>query len=403
MLVKRILIAALAVAAVLVSFEIGRVANAPASFVSPLVSKISQKTAVQPSNIDLSQFWEVWNEVHSVFYDRAKLNDQTLVYGAIKGMVRASGDKYGEFFTPEEAKNFLDSIEGSFDGIGAQIGVKNDQIIVVAPLKGTPAERAGLKPKDAILKIDDASTAEMSLEQAVSLIKGPRGSKVRLSIGREGVDAAFDVTITRAHIEIPIAEGKVLEPGVGYVSLSTFTDTAPEKFRTIAKDLKSQGVRRLIIDVRNNPGGVLTAAVEIASVFTGPGQVIAIEKLPEGKPVEHKTLGAALFADAPLVLLVNGGSASASEILAGALRDLKGAKLVGEQTFGKGSVQSFSEVSKKASLKLTTAHWFTPKEYSIEGQGLAPDVVVKAETPDKTQKDQPDSQLNAALDVLKKL
>lgn len=397
-MIKKVVIAALVLAAAIVGFELGSsVGETPFSIGQPKPPVVVNP----PATVDFSQFWDVWRRVHDEFYEKDKLNDGAMVYGAIQGMVKASGDKYGEFFTPEETKNFTDTIAGSFDGIGAEIGLKNGQIIIVAPLKGTPAEAAGVKPGDYILKVDDESTFEMSLERAVTLIKGPRGTKVRLTVSRKEAEQPLEIEITRARIDVPAIDSKMrpAEPGVGLIEIRTFTDTAPANFRKAVQALKRQGLQRLVIDLRNDPGGVLEAAVAIGSVFTGPDKVIAIEKQREGEPKEHKTLDNALLGGVPVVLVVNEGTASAAEILAGALRDHLGTPIIGQPTFGKGSVQSYEPLDNGASLKITTAHWFTPKGDSIEGAGLKPDIeVVNDEAvPDV------DAQLLKALEVLKAL
>src|SRR3989338_535145 len=392
----------LALAALFLVFEAGRLIGLPSgrSPAFQFLDTLKISATSTPADVDLRLFWDVWNTVHEQYYGKDDIKDEELVYGAIKGMVRASGDKYGEFFTPEETKNFLEAIAGSFDGIGAEITSRDGQITIVAPLKDTPAERAGLKPGDLVLKINEDTTFEMSLERAVSLIKGPRGSTVTLLINRPELETPLEVSIVRAHIEVSAVESKFIEnePGLGYVAIRTFSETAPREFRQAVKRLVNQGLKRLIIDVRNDPGGVLDAAVEVASVILGPDKVIAVEKTKTGEPVEHKSVGDRVLAeDLPVVILVNGGTASASEILAGALRDLRSTLIIGEKTFGKGSVQSYAELRAGASVKITTAQWFTPAGESLEGNGLEPDVLVADELTEGT----PDAVLNKALELIK--
>lgn len=385
----------------------------------PAESKIAGLINKEPAfqigeNTNFAIFWQAWSLLDQKFVDRDKLDRQKMIYGAISGLYKASGDPYTVFFPPKESKNFQNEIKGSFEGVGMEVGMRKNLLTVVAPLKGTPAEKAGIKSGDKILKIGDTSTSDLSVEEAVNLIRGPKGSKIKLAILRSGEDAARVIEITREVISIPTidTETKVAEPGnapaigkqninsdIFVIRLYNFSETSANKFRDAVRKMLEGGQKKLIIDLRNNPGGFLESAVDIASWFLPQGEVLVREHFGNNNDNIHRSRGYNVLKDIPVAILVNQGSASASEILAGALRDYGIAKLVGERTFGKGSVQELMQLTPDTSLKITVAKWLTPKGSTISEVGLQPDVEVK--TTDADAKAGKDPVMEKAIEILK--
>src|SRR3989344_6165471 len=330
----------------------------------------------KPETVNFSLFWDAYNKLHEHFISPELIVDQKIVYGAIAGMTQSTGDPYTEFFDPQEAKMFEQDLAGSFSGIGIEVAIKKDQMTIVAPLKGTPSEKAGLKSGDLIVKINDKSTVDMSIDEAVNIIRGKKGTSVTLSIFREGWSQPKDFTITRDTIKIPSMTWEIKNGDVAYIHLHQFDQNLSPDFKKAALEILKSPVKKIILDVRNNPGGYLDVSQEIAGWFLKPGQVVTIEDFGKGKEKqEYKAQGNAEFANYPMVVLINKGSASASEILAGALRDNRNIQLVGEKSFGKGSVQEVITLQDGVSfLKVTIAKWLTPKGNSIAEVGLTPDV-----------------------------
>lgn len=364
---------------------------------TPAESKISGILNTTPQigtdreEIDFSEFWHAWNIAEGKFVDIDKVKRKEMVYGAISGMVKSLGDPYTVFFPPEENKIFKSDIRGEFEGVGMEIAIRREALIVVAPLKGTPAESAGIKAGDKILKIDERITSDLTVEKAVRLIRGPKGTKVKLTILRNSEDETHIVEITRDVIKIPVVdtetkiasaqdgESKAKDLGdIFIIKLYNFSENSPGKFRDALREMIEKGRSKLIIDLRNNPGGYLEAAVDIASWFLPQGEVVVQEDFGgKSEKTLHRSRGYYVFKNTPLVILVNQGSASASEILAGALRDHGIAKLIGESTFGKASVQELVPLTAETSLKVTIAKWLTPKGQSISEGGLTPDIEIK--------------------------
>ena len=303
---------------------------------------------------------------------------------------------------PETAKSFGDELQGTFDGIGAEIGIRDKQLVVIAPLPGTPAEKAGLRAGDKILGINKFDTAGMAVDYAVTLIRGPRGTKVTLTVLSGGESESRQVEITRNRIVVKPARGELKDLPTGgkaaYIRLTQFSKDINQEFQTVWQDLAASGPKGIVIDLRNNPGGYLDQAVDVASHWVGGSKVVVKEQLVPPEFNEYQSTGKAELANIPTVVLVNQGSASASEILTGALQDWHLATVVGEQTFGKGSVQSVEDFSDGSAVKLTIAKWFTPKGRSIDKNGLKPDIEVKM-TRDDTDKGR-DPQLDRALELL---
>lgn len=365
----------------------------------------------QPEDINFSLFWEAYNELLKTFIDPSKLDHQKIIYGAISGMTESLGDPYTVFYTPEETKMFQQDLSGSFEGIGAEVGLKENQLTIIAPLKNTPAAKAGLKPGDVIVKIGDKETYNMTVEEAVRLIRGKGGTEVVLTVFREDWNDTKEIKIIRGIIDIPSIEWKLLaSPGeaggkdgnVAYINIYHFDQALPLRFNQVAFEILNSPAEKIILDLRNNPGGYLDVSQEIAGWFLEKDQIVTIEDFGGKKDNEYyKAEGNSAFADYPMVVLINEGSASASEILAGALRDNRKIQLVGEKSFGKGSVQEIVDLRDGSSIKITIAKWLTPSGVSISEQGLDPDVTVKSEEGEENK--EKDVQLEKALEIIQSI
>jgi len=399
--VSRNLVVLFLIGALAASFWLGLSIGKNQARVVP-IEGITNLEAGKPDLVDFSLFWEAWATVQEKFAKRNGVNYQAMVHGAISGMVESLGDVYTVFMDPEEAKKFQEDISGFFEGVGMEIGIRQDQLQVIAPLEGTPAKQAGLRPGDKILKIDDVSTEGMSVEKAVSLIRGKRGTKVTLTIAREGWEESRDFEIQRAVISVPSLEWKMIDGTVAHVKIFQFSEKAGRDFTAAASQMRSQGAQRIILDVRSNPGGFLQIAEDITGWFVKPGEVVVIEDFgAEKEQQKHVAEGNGLFSETPTVVLMNEGSASASEILAGALRDIRGTQLIGKKSFGKGSVQELVELRDNSFLKVTVANWLTPKGSFITDKGLEP--TVEVDLTDEDFENEKDPQLDKALEVVKKL
>lgn len=354
----------------------------------------------KPETLNFSLFWDAYNKLQTNFISPETITDEKIMYGAIAGMTKSTGDPYTEFFDPEQAKMFKQDLLGSFDGIGVEIGIKKGQLTVVAPLNGTPGERAGLKSGDQIIKIDDKPSSEMSVDEAVRLIRGRKGTQVILSIFRDGWNDTEEFKITRDTIKVDAMDWEIIEDDIAHIRLHQFDQLLSNDFNQAAYSILQGPAEKIILDVRNNPGGYLDVAQEIAGWFLKPGQVVTIEDFGKGKEQQiFKAQGNGILADYPVVVLMNKGSASASEILAGALRDNRKVTLVGEKSFGKGSVQEVVGLQDNASfVKITIAKWLTPKGHSISEVGLDPDV--KVEISDQDIEDNKDPQLQKAIEIV---
>jgi carboxyl-terminal processing protease len=325
-------------------------------------------------DIDFQQFWDIWNFVKEEFYSQP-VSDIDLFYGSLKGLLTGLNDPYSVYFDPEEAKSFAQSLEGSFEGIGAEIGIKDDRLQIVAPLAGMPASQVGLLPGDWIVLIDDVKTLGMSVEKAVTLIRGEQGTQVVLSISREGVEGLIEFAITRDKIVIDSLKWEIDEEEIMTLSITTFNHDTVDLFSEAVQEALTSDVQGIILDLRSNPGGLLTTAIDVASAWVGYEPVV-VERMRD-KVNTMKGVMAPRLEGIPTVVLVNGGSASASEIVSGALQDYGLATIVGTQTFGKGSVQDYRELEDGSAVKITTAVWYTPDGRSINEEGITPDVVVE--------------------------
>ena len=341
---------------------------------------------------------QVWSLLDQNYVNHDALNSEKLSRGAIDGMLEALGDPYTAYLDAESYKLMVDSLfEGKFEGIGAAVGVKDGQIVVIAPIPGSPAEQAGLLPGDKILEINGESTSGMSLDQAVLKIRGPKGEKVKLLIGREGIDIPIELEITRAEIKTSSVSAKMLEDNIGYLKISSFSEDTGKEVEEALDGLIDQGAKGVVIDLRDNPGGIVQTVVDVAGHFIDGGVILyEVNKQGERKEWTAKRGGKAI--DLPLAVLVNQNSASGSEVLAGALRDRGRAPLIGTTTFGKGSVNILYPLSDGSALYLTVERWLTPNGRPIEGKGLDPDYRVMITPEDIAQGKDP--QLQEALSYL---
>jgi carboxyl-terminal processing protease len=326
---------------------------------------------------ELKTFSEVLNQVQKHYVDETKPKD--LIQGAIRGML-STLDPHSAYMTPEMYKEMQVETKGEFGGVGIQIGVKDNRLAVIAPIEGTPAYRAGIKAGDFIVKVNDDSTKDLTLMDAVQKMRGPKGSKVTLTIQRDGTTDPMVFTLVRDTIKIESVKSKVIE-NLGYVRLTQFQEATGRDLSKAIKQFKEQKVQGAILDLRNNPGGLLTAAVDVSEQFLPSGKLIVYTKSREGKKDEWVAKSKDQLEDLPVIILVNEGSASASEIVAGALQDWGRAVIVGTTSFGKGSVQTILTLGDGSGLRLTTAKYYTPKGRSIQSTGITPDIVVKLPPP----------------------
>lgn len=367
-------------------------------FLGQVLGKYQEpKEGVLGEDIDFKLFWETWDALQKQYVDQDQLSDKKMFYGALQGLVASVEDPYTVFMDPKISQDFSDDLAGTFEGIGAEIGIKNDAITVIAPLPGMPAEIAGLKAGDKILAIDDVSTQGMSADEAVSKIRGPKDTKVILGILRPETDETKNIEITRGAIVVSSVRTETKDNGIFIITISNFNNDTELAFNTAVRSILDSGAKGIILDMRNNPGGYLDTAIEIASEWIEDGPIV-FEQYGDGQKIDHLARGRSRLANIPTVVLVNEGSASASEIVAGALQDANMAKLVGKKTFGKGSVQSLTNLSDGSSIKITIAKWLTPNGRSINDEGIAVDFEVEY-TVEEYNNDL-DPQMDKALELL---
>ncbi len=366
----------------------------------PAVSSPSpEQQTTTPSDLQtlFQPFWETWNLVHDQYVDQP-VDDLALMRGAITGMLNALGDEHTSYMDPEEFTQANESLSGNYEGIGAYVDTSTEYLTIISPIPGSPAEAAGLRSGDAIIAIDGVSMTGTDAELVRKKVLGPAGSPVTLTI-RRGTEDPFDVTITRAEITIKSADGKMLENNIAYVQVTTFGDNTTKELLAVLTKLMEQNPKGLILDLRNNGGGYLQTSVEVASQFLPKDETVLIEQYGTGEKQTYTSLGDGLALDVPMVVLINEGSASASEIVAGALQDLGRAKLVGVVSYGKGSVQTWTPLSNdQGAVRVTVAKWLTPSGRTIHKLGLTPDVYVSMSEDDYNNKRDP--QLQAAVDTL---
>ena len=373
------------------------------------ISYTIDNTSTSTVKVDFDPFWKAWNIINENYVPTAgttttaKIDDQARVYGAIAGMAASLGDPYTAFFPPAESKSFDEEISGQIEGVGMQVDIKDGVLTVISPVKGTPAFRAGIKAGDKILKINSTFTDNLTTDEAIKLIRGKKGTSVNLILARAGVERPLEISVVRDVINLPTVDTES-RGDVFIIRLYTFSAISPNLFRDSLREFWESGKNKLVIDLRGNPGGYLEAAQDIASWFLPVGDLIVKEDFrDERDDQEFRSKGYNVFDPdkLKLVVLIDGGSASASEILAGALRDHGVATIVGSQSFGKGSVQELFDItdSPKTSLKVTIAKWLTPNGVSISEKGLTPDVEVKFDE-EEFKKSAKDTQLEKAIEFL---
>lgn len=348
------------------------------------------------NDASMSLFWETWNLIDDHFYGDG-IDETQRTYGAIEGSLARLGDHYTRFIEPREREREQEELRGSFGGIGAWVERRPDGRIFLTPMEGKSAEQAGVLANDELIAVNGTPiTAEMSLEDVVDMVKGEIGERVVLTLRREGVDAPFDIEIERQEIVTPSVSWRVIEeaPEIGYIQLRIFNERTAEELKTAIQELRGLGASKWIVDLRNNGGGLLSSAIDVASQFLDGG-VVMYDSKNTGEETTYQVRGSGVARRDPLVILVNGNTASASEIVAGAIQDAERGKLIGTQTYGKASVQLLFDLSDGSSLHVTNAHWLTPNRRDINGVGLTPDLVVEFTQEDVDNGHDP--QLQAAI------
>ena len=349
-----------------------------------------------PANLDYSSVNEVYRSLRD-HYD-GQLTQEELLNGLKSGLAGAAGDPYTQYLDPKEAKKFNEQINGSFSGVGAELGQDaNKNLTVVAPISGSPADKAGVMAGDIITAVDDKSTTGMSIDDAVSRIRGPKGTQVTLKVIRDKTEP-LSFTITRDDIKIPSVETKTLDGNIGYIQISQFNSDTAALVRQAAQNFKDDGVKGIVLDLRDDPGGLLDAAVDVSSLWLPEGMTVLEEKRDNKTIKTYLATGGDTLKGIPTVVLINGGSASASEIVAGALKDNNAATLIGEKSYGKGSVQQLQNFKDGGELKVTIARWFRPNGENIDKKGIEPDKKIEISKEDAANKN--DVQLNAAVEAL---
>lgn len=355
-----------------------------------------------PEEADFSTMWETWHKLEENYVNPEDLKEQEMVWGAARGMVKSVGDPYTIFFNPKETKKFLEDVSGEFEGVGMEIGIKDSQLQVVAPIEGTPAEKAGLRPGDKIVKIGDVLTMNITIEEAVSLIRGPKGTEAVLTVMREGWEESKEISIKRDTIKVPSIKWEIKENNTAYIKIYHFSEDVDRDFRAAALEILKTSANKIVLDLRNNPGGYLERAQDIAGWFIEKGDTVVIEDFGKDKEqIIYEAKGRSEFLNYPAAVIINEGTASASEILASALRDNRGVKLVGQTSYGKGSVQKLEHLQDGSSLKITVAKWLTPNGEHITDKGLVPDVEV--ELTEEDYNNNKDPQLDKALEIIGKI
>ena len=345
---------------------------------------------------DFGVFWEAWRMIENK-YTLEELDYEKMVFGAVSGMVDSLEDPYTVFLSPQDKSIFEQDMKGSFSGIGAEVGFRDKFLTIVAPLKGSPAEKAGLLSGDKVLKVDETEIIGMNIDEAVSIIRGEKGTMVKLTVRRDGLHELKEIEIVRDIIKIETVEWELKSGNIAYIRISQFKEETIDEFDSQIDDIIVNDPKGIIVDLRNNPGGYVSTLENIASRFLDNGDVIFIEDFGDKRDV-YKASGNNKFNNIPVVVLINEGSASASEIFAGALRDNKDAKLVGKTTFGKGLVQEMQDLKDGSALKITVAKWLTPNEFDINKDGIEPDYEVEM-TLEDYELDR-DPQLEKAMDIL---
>ncbi|MBI2013721.1 MAG: S41 family peptidase [Candidatus Colwellbacteria bacterium] len=363
-----------------------------------VISGIKGGETPEDIDADFSIFWEAWNELREHHVDRGDVSAEDLIYGAISGLAGAYNDPYTIFLKPSDAEKFSEDVRGIFGGVGMEIGIRDKRLQIIAPLKGTPADKAGLKAGDIILEIDKESTVDLSVEESVRLIRGEPGTSITLTIIRDGWDRSQEFTVVRDLIRVPTIEYTEVGDGIYHVQIFSFNENTNRLLGEAMRNIYKNGATGAVLDLRNNPGGFLEVSIASAGWFLEPESLVVKEQFADGKETEFKSRRNGEFKDFPVTILINKGSASASEIFAGALRDNRGIKIIGEKSFGKGTVQELDYLHDGSTLKITIARWVTPKGTVINGHGIEPDYAVE---PPEDLESVEDPQLDKAVEILK--
>jgi len=368
-------------------------------YLGKLLGKYNENdSGLLSQDVDFNLFWDVWQALEELYVDQEEINEKKLFYGALRGMVNSVGDPYTVFMDPKISKSFKDDLAGTFEGIGAEIGIKKDVLTIIAPLPDMPAEKAGLKAGDKVYAINSESTAGISIDEAVNRIRGKRGTEVVLSIARDGEDGLKDIAIVRDKIIVKSIRTELTEDEILVVKITNFNDDTEKLFNEAVREAIENNPRGIILDLRNNPGGYLDTAIEVASEWV-EDEIIVTEKYNEDRKIEHLARGRARLKDFSTIVLVNEGSASASEIVSGALQDYGLGLIVGAMTFGKGSVQTLNKFPDGSSVKITVAKWLTPSGRSISDEGIEPNIKIDYTIENYNSNEDP--QLDKAIDLLK--
>jgi len=383
-----------------VGFEKGKQVSVEQSSGFVTLDKAVVKNETGNQKIDFSLYWKTWDLLKEKYVDSESLDAKKLLYGSINGMLHATGDPYSSFLDPEENKRFNEEIEGSFEGIGAELGIKNGVLTIIAPLEGTPAEKAGLRAGDKIIDIDGKSSQDMTLEKAVEVIRGPKNTEVVLTIFREGEESTRDIKVQRSVIDVKSVKFEMKEGNIAYIRINRFGDDTVREFSSALNQAKNRQMKGLILDLRNNPGGYLEGAIDVSSKMLPKEKIVVIEENSDKSKNKIYAKGGDVASEIQTIILINEGSASASEILAGALKENRSnVTIVGKKSFGKGSVQELIRLPQGTAVKITVARWLTPDEHQINEQGITPDVEVGLSNEDY-EKDK-DPQLDKALEIIK--
>jgi len=363
------------------------------------IIKVNPITQAKSHGLELDKYWEVYDRVQEKYVNAQDIQEDDIVYGSIKGLVNSLGDPYSSFMTPEETEIFQSSLNSELQGIGAELTVENQLLVVVSPLKDSPAEKAGLKPGDIILEIDHKDATEYSFFEAIQHIRGEEGSTVILNIFREGNEEPLEISIIRAKIELDSVSTEELEDELFYISINQFSDDTEKEFFAATNEAILLQPKGIILDLRFNGGGYLDSAVNILGEFLDNSQIGVIIESGSAKERTQMTIkGQQRLSGIPLVVIINNGSASASEILAGALQDYDKATIIGTKSYGKGTVQEVEILNDNSSLRITIAKWLTPLGRSINKEGIVPDVIIELD--EEKIKDGIDNQLENAKDLL---
>ncbi|MFA5248891.1 MAG: S41 family peptidase [Patescibacteria group bacterium] len=355
-----------------VNKTVSQVAEKEALYLGALTGKYQKVDGKWSQNIDFDYYWKVWDIIKNSYVNKDEISDKEMFYGSLDGLVSSLGDPYSEFMDPQENKSFNEDMSGTFEGIGAELGVRDELLTVISPIDGAPAQKAGIMAGDKILEINGESTQNMDINEAVSKIKGNKGTEVILSIFRDGFEDIKKISIIRDTVVVKSLTYEKLDNNIFLISINSFNDDTQALFLQAVKEIQTIKPQGIIIDLRNNPGGYLETAVSILGEWVN-GEVAVIEKFSDSTTTEYRANGSNSLKDYPTVVLINGGSASASEILAGALKDYGKATIIGEESYGKGSVQVVENLADGSAVKVTVAKWLTPYGQSINETGITPD------------------------------